>query len=117
MLTALVAALGAAGWALWLVARGDLRDEKEAHDRLRLADAAASALRVSRDAEVDARHAAEAQVRIAAAEARSLRMALSLAEADRESLSAQVRALGSDPSGEMYDSTSGRLRLYGKRGT
>lgn len=117
MLTAGVAVIGAVGWLLWLLARGDLRDEKGAHDRLRLADAATSALRVSRAAEIDARHAAEAQVRVAAAEARSLRMALSLAEADREALSAQVRALGSNPSGEMYDSTSGRLRLYGKRGT
>lgn len=118
MLTAIACVIGAVGWALWLQARRDARgfelEADEAHVRARLSESKASAIRAAEGLALDAQHAAESQARVAQAELRSLRMALSLAEADRAALDAQVKALGSDPSGEVYDSAAHRMKLYRK---
>lgn len=118
MLTALACVVGAVGWAMWFVARREARESEreadEAHARARLSESKASAIRAAEGMALAAQHAAEAQVRVTHAELRSLRIALSLAEADRAALDAQVKALGSDPGGDKYDSAAHRMKLYRK---
>lgn len=123
---AVACALAICGWSLWLVCRRDLREVRaeadaahaeaeEAHERARLADAKASAIRAAEASALDAQGAAEMQAKIAAVEMKSLRMALSLAEADRDALQAQVdRMAPAKGSDQMYDSATGKLRLYQK---
>lgn len=115
MLIGLTAVLGAVGWALWYLARqdaGNARQEaQDATSRARLAEARSAADSAAAASAMATAGAAEAQSRVANTENRSLRRALADARA------AAARPSGPTPDPDLFDSTTGRLRVYRARGT